>query len=67
MKIKALTGTNASGKSLEAGKVYEVSEKDAKILIQMKKAEAHNEIPADEEPSSDEGEIFETKKRRWRR
>ena len=39
MKIKSLKNTSASGKSLEVGKIYDVSDKDAEILIRMKKAE----------------------------
>lgn len=39
MKVKALKNTKASGKHLPAGKVAEVSEKDAKILISLGKAE----------------------------
>lgn len=38
MRIKALRNTAASGQSLEAGKVYEVSEEDARVLIRMGKA-----------------------------
>jgi len=43
MKIKALKNTSASGQSLEVGKIYDVSDKDAEILIRMKKAEASTE------------------------
>lgn len=42
-KIKVTRGCSASGKSLEAGKIYsvpeDISEVDAAILISMKKAE----------------------------
>lgn len=40
MKVKILRNTSAGGQSLEAGKVYEISEKDANILIGLKKAES---------------------------
>jgi len=43
MKIKALKNTSASGQSLEVGKIYDVSDKDAEILIRMKKAEESTE------------------------
>ena len=43
MKIKALKNTSASGQSLEVGKNYDVSDKDAEILIRMKKAEESTE------------------------
>lgn len=48
MKIKVLRNTVASGQDLEAGKVYEVSERDAKILIQMGKAEEYKEEKEEE-------------------
>ena len=44
MKIKALKNTSASGQSLEVGKIYDVSDKDAEILIRMKKAEESTEV-----------------------
>tara|TARA_Y100001938_G_C7751272_1_gene264024 strand:+ start:61 stop:288 length:228 start_codon:yes stop_codon:yes gene_type:complete len=47
MKIKALKNTSASGQSLEVGKIYDVSDKDAEILIRMKKAEASTESIAE--------------------
>jgi UDP-N-acetylenolpyruvoylglucosamine reductase len=40
MKVKILKNTKVKGKHLEAGKEAEVSEKDAKILIGLGKAEA---------------------------
>lgn len=40
MKIKVLRNTRASGVSLVAGKVAEVSEADAAALIRLKKAAA---------------------------
>ena len=46
MKIKALKNTSASGQSLEVGKIYDVSDKDAEILIRMGKAEESIEAPA---------------------
>lgn len=42
-KIKALAGVVASGKDLEVGEVYEVSERDAKYLISRGKAEPASE------------------------
>lgn len=48
--IKVLSGCGASGESLQAQKTYavpdEVSEKDARLLIQLRKAEPADE-PAD--------------------
>ena len=46
MKIKALKNTSASGQSLEVGNIYDVSDKDAEILIRMGKAEESIEAPA---------------------
>ena len=46
MKIKALKNTSASGQSLEVGKIYDVSDQDASILIRMGKAEESIEAPA---------------------
>ena len=45
MKIKALKNTSASGQSLEVGKIYDVSDQDASILIRMGKAEESIEAP----------------------
>lgn len=43
--IKIIRGCGASGQSLQAGRVYavpgEVSERDAHLLVQIGKAEAH--------------------------
>lgn len=52
MQIKILRGCGASGKSLEAGRIYsvpdEVSGRDAEILTRLGKAEAY-EKPAEAE------------------
>ena len=55
MKIKALKNTSASGQSLEAGNIYDVSDKDAEILIRMGKAE--ESIEAVEECSIPEASL----------
>lgn len=41
VKIKVLAGTVASGVDLEAGKVYEVAESDARFLCGLGKAALH--------------------------
>ena len=49
MKIFTIRGVIASGQALEAGSVYDVSEKDASTLIAMGKAReatAEDEAPA---------------------
>ena len=70
MKIKALRNTAASGQELTAGEVYDVSEQDARILIQMGKAALYRAAshvtaapatpeapaaPAAEDPAANEG------------
>ena len=55
MKIKALKNTSASGQSLEVGNIYNVSDKDAEILIRMNKAE--ESIEAVEECSTLEASL----------
>lgn len=50
MKIKALRNTSASGQSLEAGQIYDISEADGAFLIKIRKAEAVMDEPAPEKP-----------------
>lgn len=50
MKIKALRNTSASGQSLEAGQIYDVSEADGAFLIKIRKAIAAPE-PIAEPPA----------------
>ena len=38
MKVKILRSTTASGKRVEKGKTYDLSDKDAQTLVNMKKA-----------------------------
>ncbi len=46
MKVLAIRNVIASGQALEAGKVYELTEQDAAVLMRMGKVQA----PPAEEP-----------------
>jgi len=50
MALRILSNTRASGQSLTAGRVYrvpeDVSERDAKILLRIRKAETVPDEPA---------------------
>lgn len=48
MKILCTRNVMASGQALEAGSTYDVSDKDAQILITMGKAELSAEVAATE-------------------
>lgn len=52
MRIKALRNTSASGQSLEAGQIYDISEADGAFLIKIRKAERHVDAPAAEKPKT---------------
>ena len=45
MKIKCLKNVCASGESLVSGQTYNVSEKDAELLISMGRAEVYTPKP----------------------
>ncbi|CUW39679.1 protein of unknown function [Magnetospirillum sp. XM-1] len=51
MKVKVLRDTFASGELLRAGKVHDVADDDARVLIAMRKAEAFQGKEKPEKPA----------------
>lgn len=55
MRVKILRSTVADGKDVYAGKIYEISDRDAKLLIQMGKAVEVKEEKITEEKAVKKG------------
>ena len=67
MKIKVLRGTVADGRVLDIGEIADVSDEDAKTLIQMGKAVPYVETAAEPLAETAEAPVEKPKRKYTRR